>query len=323
MEPRHERIARIALAAGARYGLALAGGYAVSAHGMGNRPSGDVDLFTNWAAPCEYWRAPVIVEVMDELGNDLLLLAARPGGALNIPAKLRFGLSGSELVRLAAAGRVDIDRGRIVVLDVAPTGDALLDEALASMTGGRRQPTAKAWVARQRPSLVERYLARLEGAGIIAADRRKVLGFIPVTRWTVADAERAARARARLEAVASSTGRVDSAQAALAGLASAIDVTRYVFPGLAGAGARRRLRQAARRDPAAGTVAEAVSRASNATDAARSAAVDAATSAAARAATDAAVAASIDAATQAAVSAATEAAHHAGAHDGGAGGGHH
>jgi hypothetical protein len=48
MEPRHERIARIALAAGVRYGLALAGGYAVSAHGMGDRPSGDVDLFTSW-----------------------------------------------------------------------------------------------------------------------------------------------------------------------------------------------------------------------------------------------------------------------------------
>ena len=48
MEPRHERIAKIALGAGARYGLALAGGYAVSAHGMGNRPSGDVDLFTSW-----------------------------------------------------------------------------------------------------------------------------------------------------------------------------------------------------------------------------------------------------------------------------------
>jgi hypothetical protein len=48
MEPRHERIARIALAAGARYGLALAGGYAISAHGIGNRPSGDVDLFTSW-----------------------------------------------------------------------------------------------------------------------------------------------------------------------------------------------------------------------------------------------------------------------------------
>ena len=48
MDPRLVRIAKIALAAGARYGLALAGGYAVSAHGIGNRPSGDVDLFTSW-----------------------------------------------------------------------------------------------------------------------------------------------------------------------------------------------------------------------------------------------------------------------------------
>jgi hypothetical protein len=48
MEPRHERITKIALAAGARYGLALAGGYAVSAHGIGNRPSGDAGLFTSW-----------------------------------------------------------------------------------------------------------------------------------------------------------------------------------------------------------------------------------------------------------------------------------
>ena len=48
MEPRHERIAKIALAAGARYGLALAGGYAAQAHGIGDRLSGDVDLFTTW-----------------------------------------------------------------------------------------------------------------------------------------------------------------------------------------------------------------------------------------------------------------------------------
>ena len=47
MEPRHERIARIALAAGARYGLARADGYAFAAHRMGNRPSGEVDLFTS------------------------------------------------------------------------------------------------------------------------------------------------------------------------------------------------------------------------------------------------------------------------------------
>ncbi|KAB1923321.1 nucleotidyl transferase AbiEii/AbiGii toxin family protein [Micromonospora noduli] len=48
MLPSHIKIARVALAAAGRYGFALAGGYAVSAHGMGSRLSGDVDLFTAW-----------------------------------------------------------------------------------------------------------------------------------------------------------------------------------------------------------------------------------------------------------------------------------
>jgi hypothetical protein len=48
MDERHERITRVALAAGGPFGLALAGGYAVAAHGIGSRPSGDVDLFTSW-----------------------------------------------------------------------------------------------------------------------------------------------------------------------------------------------------------------------------------------------------------------------------------
>src|SRR5579871_1909718 len=276
---------------------------------------------------------------MDELGDDLLLLAAGSDGRLAVPAKLRFGLAGSELVRLAAAGRVDIVRGRIVVRDTAPIGDPLLDAALASM-GGSRGPTAKAWVARHRPGLVGRYLTRAEAAGIIRADRRKALGFIPVTRWTVLDAARAARARARLaDAAAAATaaataggGPMDPALAALGGLASAIDVTRVVYPGRAGAETRKRLRQAAGRDRAAADATRAVAGASDAqhatdaaaraaTDAATRAATRAATDAAVRAATDAAVSAAVDAATQAAISAATDAAHQAGGHGGG--GGHH
>src|SRR5438128_703991 len=165
------------------------------------------------------------VTVMETLGEDLVLLAIRPNGTLGMAAKLRFGVSGSELVRLAAARRVDIAHGRIVVLDVAPTGDALLDAALQSMQGGGRQPTAKAWVARSRPGLVGRYLDRLAAAGVVRAERRKVLGVLPVTRWTVADTARLAQVRARLDAIASGSGSLDSAQAALAGLAGATGLT--------------------------------------------------------------------------------------------------
>jgi Nucleotidyl transferase AbiEii toxin, Type IV TA system len=47
----HQRLAAIGLGAAEQYGFVLAGGYAISAHGMGDRPSMDVDLFTNQAGP--------------------------------------------------------------------------------------------------------------------------------------------------------------------------------------------------------------------------------------------------------------------------------
>jgi hypothetical protein len=48
MEAVHLRLAEIGLRAAGRYGFALAGGYAVQAHGILDRPSEDVDLFTAW-----------------------------------------------------------------------------------------------------------------------------------------------------------------------------------------------------------------------------------------------------------------------------------
>jgi hypothetical protein len=49
VEDHHRKIAKIALSAAGKYSLALAGGYAIQAHGIGSRLSGDVDLFVNWA----------------------------------------------------------------------------------------------------------------------------------------------------------------------------------------------------------------------------------------------------------------------------------
>lgn len=54
MDPGHLRLAEIGLRVAGRYGFALAGGYAVQAHGILERPSEDVDLFTaERAAPSE------------------------------------------------------------------------------------------------------------------------------------------------------------------------------------------------------------------------------------------------------------------------------
>lgn len=259
---------------------------------------------------------------METLGDDLVLLAIRPNGVIAAAAKLQYALSGSELVRLAALGRVGIEQGRIVVLDKAPTGDLLLDEALASMDGAAQAPAAGQWVARNRDELVRRYLGRLDAAGTIQLERRKALGLISVNGWTVLDAGRGAAAKARLDAVAHGTGSAGASEVALAGLATAIGLPSIIYPGIGGFGARRRIARAARGSSSAAGMTHAGSTPpADAPDVATGAATDAAV----RAATEASVQASISAATQAAIMGATTAAdhpHHA-ADAGGHAGGHH
>jgi hypothetical protein len=60
---------------------------------------------------------------MDTLGEDLVLLSLSPdSGRVRTAQKIGYGLMGSELVRLAASGRVDVQAGRLVVRSAAPTG---------------------------------------------------------------------------------------------------------------------------------------------------------------------------------------------------------
>jgi hypothetical protein len=259
---------------------------------------------------------------METLGDDLVLLSILPNGVIGTSAKLRFGLSGSELVRLAALRRVGIERDQIVVLDQAPTGDVLLDEALASM---HDSPAAKAWVGLDRDELVRRYLERLAAAGTIQLERRKALGFIAVNGWTVLDPGRMAVARAPLDAIAHGAGVAGLPEGALAVLATAIGLPPLIYPGFRGSAARRRITRAARDSRSAAETTQAVVTAAAGTP---DAVTLAATDAAVRAATDASVRASIDAATQAAMWAAADAPHHAAGgigHVGGVGhaGGHH
>jgi hypothetical protein len=76
------------------------------------------------------------------IAEDLLLLLTRDDTGQPVAGSqtLAFGLAGGVLVELALAGRVDIaaagDRvkeGRVVIRDPSPTGDELLDEALAAL----------------------------------------------------------------------------------------------------------------------------------------------------------------------------------------------
>jgi hypothetical protein len=259
---------------------------------------------------------PEVTPGLDGLGEDLLLLAIKPNGTVGSAARIDYGLMGSELVRLAAAGRV-------IVRSAQPTGDPELDGALGSLAAARKPPRPKHWVGRPRTHIRDAYLSRLVSAGALSRERGGLFG---QQRYRVADTGRAAAARSRLDAIAQSQGPVDVNSAAFGGLAHAVGLDHLLYPGFGARALRKRLAEIASgrwTAPApGGDDASAVTAAVS--QAATGAAISAATDAAVQAATDAAVQAAVQAATTAATHAAVHAAHDAGAHAaGGAGGGHH
>jgi len=256
---------------------------------------------------------------MQTLGEDIVLLAIRPDGRLSNWDKLRFALSGSELVRLVAARKVELFDKRIAVVDPSPPEDPFLAAALADMHGAKRPPRATDWVAKRGQSLVDAYLAHLTAAGTIRAERRKVLGPFPATRWYIVDAARQAAVRARLDEIARGAGPVDTEQAAFGGLVHAVQLDRVLYPGPEGKVVRGRLEQTARQAGTAGI--DQVASPEAAMQAAAETVIRA-SQAAVQASIEAAIQASIQASIDAAVSASTTAAHHGG-HSGGATGGHH
>jgi hypothetical protein len=240
------------------------------------------------------------------LGADLLLLSIRPrDGKLMTARRIAHGLMGSELIRLAAIGRIDIAGNRIVVRDPAATGDAELDAALSSLVGLLRPPRPEAWVGLPRRRILNAYVGRLTAAGVLRVEPGRRFGG---PRYRITAPERLADARSRIDAVANFPGRqVDVGQAALAGLASAIGLGSVLYPGQAGRPRRAHLARISSTQARQG--AGSTSSGSASAGSARAGSVDAgATGPGSPGSGATAIHAAISAATSAAVHAATSAA---------------
>lgn len=82
MDAFHERLARVALIRAAAYGFCLAGGYAVQAHGLLERPSEDVDLFTTMDGEAQFPEAVAgVVQAYLDDGLMVSTLVDTPGFA--------------------------------------------------------------------------------------------------------------------------------------------------------------------------------------------------------------------------------------------------
>lgn len=117
MEPRHRKLAEIALAVAGDQGFALAGGYAIRAHGMGNRPSGDVDLFTDWHRRADFPGAvEAVITALEQHGYVVTATMSGDSFARLLVSSLAEPDASADKLELAADWRAHPP----VLLDVGP-----------------------------------------------------------------------------------------------------------------------------------------------------------------------------------------------------------
>src|SRR2546429_1211928 len=164
------------------------------------------------------------------LAEDLLLLVTDDGsGQLSVPAaQVDAGLGGANLVELALMSKVDLSGegedgkpGRVVVRDASPAGDDILDAALEILAANQgKKPSAA--IRPLSKNLRQALYERLAAAGVIRAERGRILGMFPTRTWPAQDASHEAQARELLTQALVQQTAPDTRSAALIALLHAL-----------------------------------------------------------------------------------------------------
>ena len=135
----------------------------------------------------------------------LLLLDDATGQFVEMPvAAFATVIAGAALMDLAMHDRVDTDLERLSVIDRSPTGDGILDDALALVIGGGDTMRVPEAINRIGPH-AERYtteaLKRLVAHGILREESGRHLWVFRTRRYPVVDDTEQREVKARLRQV--------------------------------------------------------------------------------------------------------------------------
>jgi hypothetical protein len=172
---------------------------------------------------------------MTTITEDLVLLLLDPesGRAVVDGTSLDRAIGGALLLDLALRERISADsdgaKARLRVLDPAPTGDALLDEAASRLAGNavRAQKAVERLARRTRTPVLERLVQR----GVVRCEQSRILGIFPSTTWPSTGTGAAKELRGRVAAVLRDGARPDQHVALLISLVHAVKAEHKVVDG--------------------------------------------------------------------------------------------
>ncbi len=211
---------------------------------------------------------------MTLIAEDLLLLLLDDRRGTPASQHTDLCLGGAVLAELAlleavtVSGRSGMWRtAKVRVVPGAVAEDEVLRDALALVA--EKERSAQDLVRRLGKGLRERLGDRLVARGILERRDERVLGLFPRTRWPEVDSTHEEQVRRRLAATLCAGAQPDERTGTLVALLSAVDrAHRSVdHEGLSAREVRRRAKQVAEGDWAAGAVRDAVQAATAATTA--------------------------------------------------------
>ena len=181
------------------------------------------------------------------LPEEFALLAYRDDGTpLTDGIHLDNGLGGALLLELALAEKVDVVAKKVVVLDPAPTGDPLIDEALRRVAEDQKARKPGHWIGKFAKGARAQVLDQLVTDGVVRREKDKVLWVFPRTRYPSANGVEPVaetEARQRMVAAVSGNGPVEPRTAALCSLVAATDLDKKVFADLDRSQVKARLKE--------------------------------------------------------------------------------
>jgi hypothetical protein len=208
---------------------------------------------------------------MVSLAEDLYLLADDPatGRPLIDVAHLDLGLGGALLLDLALRQRIAHTHEQVKLTREGPTGEPLLDRALAAVVKSGRPHGPDHWVRHFGRGAHRAVQDRLVDIDVLQRDDHRLMHVIPVHRTHETDGRLHHELIGHLRDAVVLGHSASSETAALAVLALAVGLDRHLFPLSDRRSVRNRLRDIANDDCAEGAwVGVAVAGAIGAVDAA-------------------------------------------------------
>jgi len=207
---------------------------------------------------------------MVSFAEDLYLLADDPatGRPLIDVAHLDLGLGGALLLDLVLRQRIALADEQVVLTQEGPTGEPLLDRALAAVATSGRPHGPDHWVRHLGRGAHRAVQDRLVDIGVLQRDDHRILHVIPVHRTHETDGRLHHELIGHLHDAVVLGHPPSSETSALALLALAVGLDRHLFPLSDRQAVRTRLREIATECADGSWVGAAVAGAVNAMDAA-------------------------------------------------------